>query len=143
MSGATLSPVKSRDEHDEPSNDTVLSFSSEYKEEESPPDHSRDPEKAHTSTSNIVDWNGASDPENPLNLPLPRKWLITISLSLTNFTTTFASSIFSTTNGQTAELFHVSGEVMVLGTSLYLAGFIFGPFIFGSVFTNEKCDCTH
>ncbi|KAF2168573.1 hypothetical protein M409DRAFT_36395 [Zasmidium cellare ATCC 36951] len=112
-------------------NDTTLSLGSEIRDPEISPEHSRDPEKAHLSNSNIVDWDGPDDPENPVNLPLARKWIITISLSLTNFTTTFASSIFSTANGQTAELFHVSGEVMVLGTSLYLAGFIFGPFIFG------------
>lgn len=140
MSEATLSPVKSRDEHNEPSNDTMLSLGSEHKDEESPPIHLSDPEKGHHWTSNIVDWNGPNDPENPVNLPLPRKWLITISLSLTNFTTTFASSIFGTASEQTAELFHVSSEVMVLGTSLYLAGFIFGPFIFGLLLKNEQLD---
>ena len=90
-----------------------------------------DPEKAVSQTSIIVDWDGPNDPGNPVNMSKARKWLITISLSLTNFTTTFASSVFSSANGQTARLFHVSEEVMVLGTSLYLCGFIFGPCIFG------------
>lgn len=44
---------------------------------------------------------------------------------------TFASSVFSTASSVTAEKFGVSQEVMVLGTSLFVLGFAFGPIVFG------------
>ncbi|KAF7190701.1 Citrinin biosynthesis cluster MFS transporter mrr1 [Pseudocercospora fuligena] len=68
---------------------------------------------------------------NPINLPKIRKWLATICLSSLNFTTTFASSVFSSASAPASYYFHVSEEAMVLGTSLFLCGFIEGSFIFG------------
>lgn len=44
---------------------------------------------------------------------------------------TFASSVFSTASTVTAKQFHVSSEVMVLGTSLFVLGYSFGPLFFG------------
>ena len=61
---------------------------------------------------NIVDWNGPYDPEKPSNWPLWRKWLITIFMGLATFTITFASSVFSTANHVTAELFGVKAALM-------------------------------
>jgi MFS transporter, DHA1 family, multidrug resistance protein len=88
-------------------------------------------EKPSSSDNTLVDWDGPNDPQSPFNFSFRRKWLITISLSFLNATTTFSSSIFSTATKQTAEYFHVGEEVMVLGTSLYLLGFVFGPVLFG------------
>ena len=48
-------------------------------------------------------------------------------------TVTFSSSIFSAATLQTSHHFHVSPEVMVLGTSLFVAGFGVGPSVFGYV----------
>ncbi|XRM45045.1 hypothetical protein ABZX51_008147 [Aspergillus tubingensis] len=83
------------------------------------------------SDPNIVDWDGPDDPENPQNIPRPRKWLITIILGLMTISVTFASSVFSTASTVTAKQFHVSSEVMVLGTSLFVLGYSFGPLFFG------------
>lgn len=47
------------------------------------------------------------------------------------FCVTFASSVFSTATVPTAILFGVSEEVMVLGTSLFVLGFAFGPIVWG------------
>lgn len=44
---------------------------------------------------------------------------------------TFASSVFSAATQDTAKIFGVSQEVMVLGTSLFVLGFAFGPLVFG------------
>lgn len=44
---------------------------------------------------------------------------------------TFASSVFSTAINPTSQKFGVSQEVMVLGTSLFVLGFSFGPLMFG------------
>jgi len=52
-------------------------------------------------------------------------------LGLMTVSVTFASSVFSTATRVTARKFHVSEEVMVLGTSLFVLGFAFGPMVFG------------
>ncbi|KAK3713376.1 hypothetical protein LTR37_008568 [Vermiconidia calcicola] len=88
----------------------------------------------------IVDWNGPDDPEKPSNLlaahslyevlrttadhqssSRPRKFVLTFTMSLLNLTFTFGSSVFSAATLQTAQHFHVSNQIMVLATSLYLA----------------------
>ncbi|KAJ5521077.1 Major facilitator superfamily domain general substrate transporter [Penicillium fimorum] len=69
--------------------------------------------------------------EMPQNFPTWRKWVITVMLGLMTVCVTFASSVFSTATKQTAKKFGVSTEVMVLGVSLFVLGFAFGPIIFG------------
>lgn len=72
------------------------------------------------SDPNLIEWDGPNDPENPMNFPRWRKWMITIVLGFATFCITFASSVFSTATQVTAEQFGVSNEVMVLGTSLFV-----------------------
>ena len=69
---------------------------------------------------NIVDWDGPEDPHNPMNWTITKKWVVTISFALMTFCITFASSVFSTATQVTAQLFGVSEEVMILGTSLFV-----------------------
>lgn len=80
---------------------------------------------------NLIEWDGPDDPEDPMNFPRWRKWLITIVLGLVTFCITFASSVFSTATQATSQAFGVSNEVMVLGTSLFVLGFAVGPIIWG------------
>lgn len=49
------------------------------------------------------------------------------------FAVTFASSIFSTVVVPTSTIYGVSREVTILGTSLFVVGFAFGPILFGSI----------
>lgn len=97
----------------------------------------------------LVNWSDSDDPvcqrilklnlrlhltliqENPRNFSAVRKWIITVMLGIMTFAVTFASSVFSTATIATAKEFNVSGEVMVLGTSLFVLGFAFRPIIFG------------
>ncbi|KAJ5511362.1 hypothetical protein N7453_003465 [Penicillium expansum] len=79
----------------------------------------------------IVDWDGPNDPEMPRNFPTWRKWVITIMLGMMTVCITFGSSVFSTATKVTAKKFGVSREVMLLGVSLFVLGFAFGPIIFG------------
>ena len=67
---------------------------------------------------NLVEWDGPDDPENPQNFSKPRKWLITLVFSTMTCWVTFSSSVFSPAVVATSEQFHVSTEVMTLGTSL-------------------------
>ncbi|CAI6337640.1 unnamed protein product [Periconia digitata] len=80
---------------------------------------------------NVVDWYGPEDPENPMNMPRWRKWVITFTLSFVTACITFASSVFSTATLVTAEKFHTSPEVMTLPTSLFVIGFAIAPPIWG------------
>ena len=99
---------------------------------------------------NIVDWDGPDDPRNPMNWTVTKKWVVTISFALMTFCITFASSVFSTATQVTAQLFAVSEEVMILGTSLfvlvsrphspyskstnlYIKGFSIGPILWGPI----------
>jgi hypothetical protein len=61
----------------------------------------------------IVTWHGPGDKGNPQNLPLWRKWLVTMSVALYVLTTTFASSVFSAAVVVTADEFGVRVETMV------------------------------
>lgn len=77
----------------------------------------------------LVDWDGPDDPENPMNWPVQRKWVVTMVLAWTCVWVTFASSVFSQATMVTAQEFGVSTEVMTLGTSLLLFGYMLGPLI--------------
>ena len=78
--------------------------------------------EAEEEDPNIVDWDGPDDPANPKNWSSFRRWLIVVCMGLMTFIVTFASSVFSTATQVTAKEFHVSEEVMVLGTSLFVLG---------------------
>lgn len=80
---------------------------------------------------NLVEWDGPDDPENPLNMPKWRKWVITLSMALMTAWITFSSSVFSTATVVTAKQFGVSTEVMNLGTTLVIFGFAMGPQVWG------------
>ncbi|KAJ9233003.1 hypothetical protein DTO207G8_6343 [Paecilomyces variotii] len=92
---------------------------------------------AKAQTNNINGWDGPDDPTHPRNWPTVRKWIITVITSLMTFSVTFASSVFSTAETPTAEKFHVSHEVMVLGLSLFVLGYSFGPLLWGPL--SEVC----
>lgn len=81
--------------------------------------------------SNLVVLNGPDDPLNPQNIPEKWKWIYATLLGALTFVVTFSSSVFSTVITQTAAEFHVSDEVMTLGTSLFVFGFATGPIIAG------------
>lgn len=80
----------------------------------------------------IIEWHGLSDKGNPQNLPIWRKWLITMSLALLVLTTTFSSAVFSVAANAISQEYGVSVESAVFGgTSLFMLGFAVGPIIFG------------
>lgn len=77
--------------------------------------------------SNLVGWDGPDDPEDPHNMPVWRKWVVTMAMSFMTMWMTFASSVFSTATVVTSKEFNVSTEVMTLATSLVVFGFAVGP----------------
>ncbi|KAL9100802.1 MAG: hypothetical protein Q9163_003868 [Psora crenata] len=81
----------------------------------------------------LITFDGPQDPGNPTEWSRHYKCMITFILAGMTFVTTFTSSIFSTAIDATAEEFHMSTEVMTLGTSLFLLGFTLGPIIWGPI----------
>ncbi|OJD18634.1 hypothetical protein AJ78_01330 [Emergomyces pasteurianus Ep9510] len=92
-------------------------------------DTTRFPDTNTAQDPNLVQWEGPSDPGNPFNWSLSKKWYTTAIMSGVSFFATFSSSVFSAATRQTAEEFHVSELVMTLATSLFLIGLAFGPLI--------------
>ena len=82
---------------------------------------------------NVLKFDGPDDPRNPMNWTRHYKYLVTALLGGMTFVTTFTSAIFSTAIAATAKDFHVSTEVMTLGTSLFLLGFTLGPIVWGPI----------
>lgn len=80
---------------------------------------------------NLIQFDGPDDPGNPMNWGKRFKWTTTVVLAGMTFVTTFTSAIFSTAIDGTSKKFHVSTEVMTLGTSIFLLGFTFGPIVWG------------
>ncbi|KAL5046760.1 hypothetical protein BDW71DRAFT_197409 [Aspergillus fruticulosus] len=80
---------------------------------------------------NRVAFNGPDDKAIPLNWPLPWKIWVTSVVAVLNLIGTIASSIFGTGSEEFRKEFGVSHEVAVLGTTLFLVGYIFGFLTFG------------
>ena len=113
----------------------VNSDSSHVENGLSPPSE-RQSERQPLHDPNLIEWDGDSDPENPLNFAFWRKVWLSIMASFLTFAVGFSSSIFSAVTRVTAEGFGVSDEVMVLGVSLYVLGFACGT-------SQIRRSCTH
>lgn len=86
----------------------------------------------------VVEWYGPDDPINPQNLPLLRKWLVTMSIALYVLTTTFASSVFSAAAVATAVEFDVAVETMVRNFQRFAQGRLLIEIRFWRVL---RCSC--
>ena len=117
-SSSTMEDFEKDDHRNEASRSGEQSNQSEDIEMQSV--HDRIQEQVREKDPNLVEWNGPSDPENPMNWSRGRRWLITLAMGSMTWVITFASSVFSTTTFVTAREFHTSEEVMILGTSLFV-----------------------
>ena len=84
---------------------------------------------AKTSEEVLVDFDGPDDPYRPLNWPFRKKVITTLLYGFTTMGSTWASAVYSPAIGQISEQFHVGTEVSLLGLSVLLVGFGFGPLI--------------
>ncbi|WVF66242.1 hypothetical protein IAT40_000982 [Kwoniella sp. CBS 6097] len=85
------------------------------------------------ASSDVVDWEGPDDPENPQNWPHRMKVRVTLLYGMTTACATFSSSIFSAASQFVARDYGISTEVSILGLSLFLLGFTVGPVLFAPV----------
>ena len=81
----------------------------------------------------IVDWYGLLDPENPQNWSTFKKTVVTAILWLYTFTVYCASAIYTPSVEAVMEEHHVSHSVALLGLSLYVFGYGFGPLFFSPI----------
>ncbi|KAF4771830.1 hypothetical protein N7455_008052 [Penicillium solitum] len=79
----------------------------------------------------IVEWDGPNDLENPHNWSLKYKLFVSFVLIMLPLVVNIGSSVMSGTAPSLEKEFHVSSELAVLTTTMFLIGFITGPLIFG------------
>ncbi|KAK2462833.1 hypothetical protein APHAL10511_005145 [Amanita phalloides] len=79
----------------------------------------------------LVTWDGPSDPENPQNWSDRYKWTVTLVVIVMTVNVTFASSASSMTVEALSRQFHIPLEVSYLVTTMYLLGYVCGPFFWG------------
>ncbi|KAF8892701.1 major facilitator superfamily domain-containing protein, partial [Infundibulicybe gibba] len=80
----------------------------------------------------VVDWD-LGDPKDPYNWSNLRKWVITMQLALGTFTVSFSSSSYTGGLTYTMRDLGISGDIAILGISLYVVGFALGPLVFASM----------
>ncbi|KAM5357224.1 hypothetical protein ACJZ2D_016482 [Fusarium nematophilum] len=89
---------------------------------------SHDSEPARPTTS-VPD--GLDEWDRPVNWTFSRKWAIVGSTSLATFVVSFGSSVYSAAIPQIQAKFGVSSDTALLGVTLYVLGFAFGPMVWG------------
>ncbi|KAH6652634.1 major facilitator superfamily domain-containing protein [Truncatella angustata] len=70
----------------------------------------------------IVHWI-PDDPRNPKNFSTVKMWSVTFAVSMTTLAIALVSTVYSGGVTQIIAEFHVSGEVAILGVSLFVVGF--------------------
>lgn len=81
------------------------------------------------NSSNLTDWDGEHDPENPRNWSFARKFLSTTIICSIGFVTTLGASIYAPGHDQVKHAFNVSTTIALLPLSAYSLGLAFGPMI--------------
>lgn len=71
------------------------------------------------------------DPRNPMEFPTSKKWFITLSVAIATLAVSFVASAYSAGIPQVIDEFGCGEEVAILGTSLFVLGFCFGPTMWG------------
>ena len=78
--------------------------------------------------SDIVDWDGPDDPENPMNWPSARRWGMIAVVSGITFLTPLGSSMFAPGVPLVMADFHSTNELLAgFVVSVYVLGFACGP----------------
>ncbi|CAO1625593.1 unnamed protein product [Jaminaea pallidilutea] len=88
-------------------------------------------EKEPPQDTDLVDWDGPEDPENPKNWSQAKKWVSIGTVSSCSFCVTCNSSIVTSTFDAIAAEWNIGREVAILGLSLFVAGLGTGPMLLG------------
>ncbi|KAB8279506.1 major facilitator superfamily domain-containing protein [Aspergillus minisclerotigenes] len=68
-----------------------------------------------------------NDPTNPLNFPQWKKWTITVLQAFAVLAVAFASTAYTSGVSEIMQEFQVSRTVAILGVTMFVFGFAFGP----------------
>ncbi|GAA5878869.1 hypothetical protein JCM8547_001495, partial [Rhodosporidiobolus lusitaniae] len=79
----------------------------------------------------LVNWDSASDPTNPLNWSLTRKWLTTFCGIAFCFVVSMSVSAYSIATSDIQDVYHCSSEVAVLTVTVFTAAFAVVPLVLG------------
>ncbi|KAH8703333.1 putative MFS multidrug transporter [Talaromyces proteolyticus] len=89
-----------------------------------------DEDTPETRDPNLVDWNGPDDPQNPMNWPLSRKLVITVTISVITLLTPLGSSMFAPGVPDVMQDFKSDNIYLAsFVVSVYLLGYCFGPLL--------------
>ncbi|KAH8894480.1 MFS general substrate transporter [Thozetella sp. PMI_491] len=79
--------------------------------------------------SEVLDWSGPDDPDNPRNFSLARRTFGTVAVTALAFVGTLGGAIYAPAQDEVAAVMHCSSEVAILPLSLYNLGMAFGPLV--------------
>ncbi|RDW80480.1 MFS multidrug transporter-like protein [Coleophoma crateriformis] len=93
-------------------------------------------ERKRTSRSirdpNLVAWEGPSDPDNPKNWPIKKKWLATVVVSSFTFISPVSSSMVAPALTAIGRDLNITNEVeLSLTLSIFVLAYAIGPLILG------------
>ncbi|USP79729.1 uncharacterized protein yc1106_07003 [Curvularia clavata] len=92
--------------------------------------NSSQPGDGQQADPDIVDWDGPDDPENPLNWPAKKKWMLIANVSFMTLISPAASSFFAPGVPQVMRAFHETSSLIgAFVVSVYVLGFAFGPML--------------
>lgn len=79
----------------------------------------------------LVTFEKPFDPDNPLDWPISRKWMVTDVLSATGFNRIMVSTIMAPALSAIATELHMSSTESAMALSIYLLATAFGPLVIG------------
>ncbi|KAJ5435788.1 MFS transporter [Penicillium cf. griseofulvum] len=90
--------------------------------------------KMESEKSDVVDWEGPNDPENPRNWKNGLKLQHVLLVSGFTLYSNLAAVMFAPGAAELVEDFHVTSTIVASFTvSIYLLGYVFGPFLLSSM----------
>lgn len=78
----------------------------------------------------VVKFLGPDDPRDPMNFTASTRWTMCAVVSLVTLSVAFLSSAYSAGIPQIEAELGGSSTLQILGVSLFVLGFAFGPFLF-------------
>ncbi|EFW18822.1 conserved hypothetical protein [Coccidioides posadasii str. Silveira] len=80
--------------------------------------------------SNIVDWDGPDDPQNPINWSSVRRWMTITIVSVVTFLNAFGSTVFAPSVPEVMHEFNIdSGALSSFTVSVFAIGWAVGPLV--------------
>ncbi|KAF2487204.1 major facilitator superfamily domain-containing protein [Neohortaea acidophila] len=77
----------------------------------------------------VVTWYDATDPENPQNWGAVKKSWVSLLLLLYTFSVYIGSSLYTASEADISDIYHVSPVASAVGLSIYVIGYGIGPLL--------------